>query len=343
MSPVCVRLRSLGNRARPKSVIQTAPWRSIRRLAGLMSRWRIPRPWAWSSASAASAPKRATLRQKPRSWCIGPIADGVEGRLLAGRADADSEPRRPGGRLSRSRREPRCGSVSAGEVGRRARIRSTLPRELFGRDRSPGASACPPSRPGRTGRAKLVEDGGQAAAVDELHGVVVDAVVAADAEDRHDVRMVQLGGGLGLDLEPLALLGVDRRGEGQDLERDAPAQRDLLGLVDDAHAAAADLAEDPVFAELGACGNRIGETGRGDLRIGKLGGGGLDELEPGKALAKCLGDLGMPGQEFVARTGMPGPKCLEVRLKRSDHARVVLGKAAERQRRGDRFAAGRDG
>ena len=67
MSPVRVRLRSLGNRARPKSVIQSAPSGSIKRLAGLMSRWRMPRPWAWSSASAASTPSRATLRQKARS------------------------------------------------------------------------------------------------------------------------------------------------------------------------------------------------------------------------------------------------------------------------------------
>ena len=36
---------------------------------------------------------------------------------------------------------------------------------------------------------------------------------------------------------------------GQHLERDAPAERLLLGLVDDAHAAAADLAHEPELAE----------------------------------------------------------------------------------------------
>ena len=56
--------------------------------------------------------------------------------------------------------------------------------------------------------------------------------------------VVQAGGGLGLELEPLQLLGVQRRGEGQDLQRHPAAERDLLGLVDDAHAAPADLAED---------------------------------------------------------------------------------------------------
>ena len=36
---------------------------------------------------------------------------------------------------------------------------------------------------------------------------------------------------------------------GQDLERHPAAQADLLGLVDDPHAAPADLAEDPVVAQ----------------------------------------------------------------------------------------------
>ena len=65
---------------------------------------------------------------------------------------------------------------------------------------------------------KLVEEGGQAAAVDKLHDVVVDSLVATDVEDGHDMRMVQLRRGLGLDLEPLALLGVDGGGEWKDLQ-----------------------------------------------------------------------------------------------------------------------------
>ena len=47
----------------------------------------------------------------------------------------------------------------------------------------------------------------------------------------------------GLALEPPALLGVAEQLRRQDLQGDVPAQRDLLGLVDDPHAAAADLAE----------------------------------------------------------------------------------------------------
>ena len=57
-------------------------------------------------------------------------------------------------------------------------------------------------------------------------------------------------GGAGLAAEPLQDHPVAGDLPRQDLERDPAAQRDLLGLVDDAHAAPADLAEDPVVADL---------------------------------------------------------------------------------------------
>ena len=90
---------------------------------------------------------------------------------------------------------------------------------------------------------------GQALALDELHRVVVDAALAADGVDRDDVRVVERGGGAGFVLEAGELLLVEHRGERQHLQRDAAAERDLLGLVDDAHAAAAQLAEDAEVAE----------------------------------------------------------------------------------------------
>ena len=97
--------------------------------------------------------------------------------------------------------------------------------------------------------AQLGDDLGQAAALDELHGVERHAPLAADGVDRHDVGVVQAGGGLGLELEPLQLLGVQRRGQRQDLQRHPAVERELLGLVDDAHAAPADLAEDAEIAQ----------------------------------------------------------------------------------------------
>jgi hypothetical protein len=84
---------------------------------------------------------------------------------------------------------------------------------------------------------------GEGLAVDELHGIIVDAVVAAHRVDRHDVRVVQRSRRLRLILEALELLGVERGGEREDLQRHPPAQRQLLGLIDDAHAAPAHLAE----------------------------------------------------------------------------------------------------
>src|SRR6267378_3714967 len=75
------------------------------------------------------------------------------------------------------------------------------------------------------------------------------AALAAGGVDRHNVGVVQAGGRLSFVLEPLQLLAVECRSEGQYLQRHAPAQRDLLRLVYHAHAAAADFAEDAEVAE----------------------------------------------------------------------------------------------
>ena len=74
-------------------------------------------------------------------------------------------------------------------------------------------------------------------------------VVLADGEDRDDVGVMELGGGVGLALEALAGLSRQAEAGGQDLEGNAAIQRDLPGLVDDAHAAATDLADELEVAE----------------------------------------------------------------------------------------------
>ena len=91
------------------------------------------------------------------------------------------------------------------------------------------------SRPRRLGLLLVQDDLGEGPAVDELHRIVVHAPLAPDREDRHDVGVVELGGGVGLGLESPELGRVERRGERQHLERDAAPQRDLLGLVNDPH------------------------------------------------------------------------------------------------------------
>ena len=72
---------------------------------------------------------------------------------------------------------------------------------------------------------QFLDDLGQAAALDVLHRVERHAPLGADGEDRHDVVVVQAGGRLGLELEPLELAGVERRGHGEDLQRHPAVQR----------------------------------------------------------------------------------------------------------------------
>ena len=63
----------------------------------------------------------------------------------------------------------------------------------------------------------------------------------ADLVDRHDAGMVEVGGGLGLDVEPLDI-GFGGKLAGEDhLERDRAIEAHLPGLEDDAHAASGDF------------------------------------------------------------------------------------------------------
>ena len=86
-------------------------------------------------------------------------------------------------------------------------------------------------------------------ALDELHGVVVDAVALADAEDGHDVGVMQPPGRLGLAAEAGKVRRVQQRRGRQHLEGHVPAERFLLRLVNDAHAAPAHLTQDAIVAE----------------------------------------------------------------------------------------------
>ena len=81
----------------------------------------------------------------------------------------------------------------------------------------------------------------------ELHDVVVQAIVFPDAEDGHDIGMVQPGGGLRFAPKAQQALRVELRLARQDLQSHMPAQRFLFGLVDDAHPAPAGLAQDAII------------------------------------------------------------------------------------------------
>ncbi len=107
----------------------------------------------------------------------------------------------------------------------------------------------------------------QTHAADVLHDKVVVPVLLANAEDRHDVGVVELGRGARLALEPLAPAGVEQAVARQDLDRDTSREGCLLGLVDDAHAAASELAHDAEVAQAvkipaRAAGQGAGPCGR---------------------------------------------------------------------------------
>src|SRR5260370_19537169 len=76
------------------------------------------------------------------------------------------------------------------------------------------------------------------------------AALAADAEDWHNVRVVQVGRRLGLVLEALELLGIERCRKRQDLEGDPAVERQLLGFIDDPHTPAAEFSEEAEITQL---------------------------------------------------------------------------------------------
>ena len=119
----------------------------------------------------------------------------------------------------------------------------------------------------------------QAAPFDVAHREVGLALVLADLEDRHDARVVELGGRLGLLAEPLDLL-VRCQVAGQDhLEGDRAAEALLPRQVDHAHPAAGDLPDHRIIAERPAH-HRVGVPGPEGQGTCKLEGARLVRIPP---------------------------------------------------------------
>ena len=140
--------------------------------------------------------------------------------------------------------------------------------------------------------ALLADQRGQRGSFNILHRVEMTAPFASDCEDRHDMRMVELGDRLSLDAEPLQFDRVERRGVGEDLERNAPAEGDLLGLVDDGHPAAGDLAKKAILAQHRIGRQRIFRRPGRAIRVARLG-RGVDEFDDVEPIGERSGDLRM--------------------------------------------------
>jgi hypothetical protein len=98
-----------------------------------------------------------------------------------------------------------------------------------------------------------LQPAGQGLAGHVLHGREHLVAEHAGVVHRDDVGVLQLGQRLGLAQHPGVGLGVaGRGGRAHQLERDGPIQLRVVGLVDHAHAAAADQLEHHVTADLAA-------------------------------------------------------------------------------------------
>ena len=108
----------------------------------------------------------------------------------------------------------------------------------------------------------VVDHRRQVRSFDELHREEVCAVGLADVVDRHDGVVAELRGRRSLPAEPLDVDRRERDVRRQHLEGHAAAERHVHGFVDDSHAAAADLAQHAVLADV-SFGRRCLVVGRG--------------------------------------------------------------------------------
>src|SRR5439155_231924 len=84
-------------------------------------------------------------------------------------------------------------------------------------------------------------------AAQELHDEIDDPAGLADAIDRNDAGVLELGGRTSFALEPLDELLVEREGERQDFDRHVTLELLLARLEDDGHPAATQLLDDLVL------------------------------------------------------------------------------------------------
>ena len=104
--------------------------------------------------------------------------------------------------------------------------------------------------------AKLADYHVQRLPINELHGIEMDASLAANAMHGNDVRMVKVGRSLRFLAESLQMLGIKGGRKRQHFQGHGTPQGQLNGLVYNAHTATANFAHDLEISE-GICQNRF--------------------------------------------------------------------------------------
>jgi hypothetical protein len=147
----------------------------------------------------------------------------------------------------------------------------------------------------------------QSLALDKLHGVVVDALALADVEDRHDVGVMQSCRGACLTAEAQHALGVAYTGQGQHFESHVPIERLLLRLVNDAHAASANFADDAVVAD------PFERKGRSKVGfwVGACGAGLFHQQKRWKEVSDFISLRRQVGDVFAERRPLAAPVALQ--------------------------------
>ena len=171
----------------------------------------------------------------------------------------------------------------------------------------------------------------EAAARDQFHAEIRLPVQLADFVDRHDVRMVQAGRGLGFGSEALQIRRTSQAAGPDHFHGHQAMEALLLGLVDHAHAALANLLEQVVIAKgaplgwrrgsggtaIGGCRKRRVPGKRSGLenRLGdpaQRGGQLIELVLTGEEFSQLGGKLGMAGQELRPIGGRTAFRSLDV-------------------------------
>ncbi len=128
-------------------------------------------------------------------------------------------------------------------------------------------------------------------ALDALHDDGEQSFFAHELVHRHEIRVVERGGGLGFGEEAADGALVAEHAFGEELDGDVPVEFEIEGGVDVAHAAAADAFADAVVADPGA--------GAGDGFGGDVAGGAFEESPHLEDDAGIVGRCPQHGFAFV--------------------------------------------